>query len=322
MERAELRPLGRSGVLLSRLGLGGVELGPYPGEEPDVANATAVIEAAVRGGVNWIDTSESYLDRLNESLIGTALAEFGGELLVASKVAPPREGGSGGGSGFRPDQIHAACRASLTRLGRDHVDVYFLHWPDHTGIAIEESWGAMAELVEQGLVRAIGMSNYSVEEVERCHIQRAVDVVQDGLNVIDYPSNRVAFARYRELGIAVTTYDVLSSGVLTDRTREQVLETWEAYRRMGFHHHLLAPDKIDRTYAVVDGLRSLAAGLNATVAQVAIAWVLHQPGVDAALAGTRSPDRAADNTAAMTLDLNHELADLEHLIILGPSANP
>ena len=319
MQQGARRPLGRSGVSLSRLGLGGVELGPYLGEEPDVSNATAVIEAAVQVGVNWVDTSESYLDARNESLIGSALSgSLHADVLVASKVAPGH-GASGGGSGFRPHEIHGACHGSLRRLGRDHLDIYFLHWPDDTGVPVEESWGAMTELADQGVVRAIGMSNYSVEEVERCHAQRPVDVVQDGLNLIDYPENRTSFARYQELGIAVTAYDVLSSGVLTDRTREQVLKAWETYSAMGFHHPLLAADKIDQSYAVVEGLRPLAARLDATVAQVAIAWVLHQQGVDAALAGTRSPNRTAENAAAMKLDLSDELAELEELVALGPS---
>jgi aryl-alcohol dehydrogenase-like predicted oxidoreductase len=201
MAASEVRALGRSGVSVSSLGLGGVELGPYPGEEPDVATASQVIAAGVESGVNWVDTSESYLDGHNETLIGSVLARFDGEVLVASKVAPGT-GASGGGSGFRHDQVHTACRASLSRLGREHVDIYFLHWPDRTCVPLEESWGAMAELVEQGLTRAIGLSNYSVEDVERCHAQHAVDVLQDGLNLIDYLDNRDPFARYLRDGTA------------------------------------------------------------------------------------------------------------------------
>jgi aryl-alcohol dehydrogenase-like predicted oxidoreductase len=311
-------PIGRSGVSVSPVGLGGFELGPYAGEEPDVSRTAGVIDAALESGVNWLDTSENYLDTHNETLIGAALARQRSEMVVASKVAPSG-GGSGPGSGFRRDQVHAACHASLRRLGREQIDIYFLHWPDKTGVPLEETWGAMAELVEEGLVRAIGLSNYSIEDVERCHAQRPVDAVQDGLNLIDYLDNRAAFTRYAELGIAVTLFDVLSSGILTERTRGQVLATWETFTAMGFRHPLLAPDKVDRSFGVADGLRPIAKCLGATVAQVAIAWVLHQPGVTAALAGTRSPSRARENADAARLDLTDSLREIEELISLGPA---
>jgi aryl-alcohol dehydrogenase-like predicted oxidoreductase len=314
----DVQRVGQSDVLISRVGLGGVELGPFAGEEPAVSRAVTVIEAALASGVNWLDTSENYLHTQNESLIGAALARLEGELLVATKVAPGAAI-SGGGSGFRRDQLHGACRDSLRRLGREQIDLYFLHWPDDTGVPLEETWGAMAELAEEGLVRAIGLSNYSIEDVERCHAQRQVDVIQDGLNLIDYLDNRGLFARCGELGIAVTVYDSLSSTVLTDRTREEVFTVWEVFSANGWRHPLLASDKVERTYAVVEALRPIAKRLGATVAQVAIAWILYQPGVTAALAGTRSPERVRENARAADLDVTRALEDIERLIPLGPA---
>jgi aryl-alcohol dehydrogenase-like predicted oxidoreductase len=320
MEGMELRPLGGSGVSVSRVGLGGFELGPEPGTEPDIARATALIDAALAAGINWLDTSENYLHTRNESVIGTALAQTGDEILVASKVAPGA-GITGGGSGFRRDQVHAACRASLRRLGRDRIDVYFLHWPDRTGVPLEETWGAMAELVAEGLVRAIGLSQYDVEAVERCHAQRPVDAVQDGLSLIDYLDAREGFARYGELGIGVTVFDVLGSGILTGKTIEQVKTIWTGpWTESPFYKRLLAPGKAERSAAVAEGLRPIAARLGSTVAQVAIAWILHQPGVSAALAGTRSPGHVGENARAASLDLTPELESIEELIPLGPSS--
>jgi aryl-alcohol dehydrogenase-like predicted oxidoreductase len=313
----ELRRVGQTDVLLSRVGLGGVELGPYADEEPDASRAAAVIRAGIESGINWLDTSENYLDTRNEAIIGAALAETE-EFLVATKVAPGAAA-SGGGSGFRRDQVHAACRDSLRRLRRERIDLYFLHWPDNTGVPLEETWGAMTELVDQGLVRAIGLSNYDVDDVERCHAQRRVDAIQDGLNLIDYLDNRQLFVRCGELGIAVTVYDSLSSAVLTDRTRDEVLTVWETFSANGWSHPLLAPEKIERTYAVVEGLRPIARRLEATVAQVAIAWILHQPGVTAALAGTRSTDRVRENAHAADVDPTPALEDIERLIALGPT---
>jgi aryl-alcohol dehydrogenase-like predicted oxidoreductase len=279
---SDLRPIGDSGVALSRIGIGGYELGPEPGESPDVDRAVSLIDTALESGVNWLDTSENYLETRNESVIGAALRRTGDRLLIASKVAPGA-GVTGGGTGFRRSEVHAACRASLRRLGRDHVDVYFLHWPDETGVPLHETWGAMAELVEEGLVRAIGMSNYELVEVERCHAQRRVDAVQVGLSLLDYLDARTAIARYGELRIAVTVFDVLASGILTGKTPEQVLSVWTGpWTESGFYKRLLAPGNRERSFAVADGLHPIAARLGATVAQVALAWVLHQPGVSAA----------------------------------------
>lgn len=307
---------------LTRVGLGGYELGPEPDEEPDIPNAVRVIRAAIDCGVNWLDTSENYLATHNEALIGAALAEIGSDddFLVASKVAPG-PGVTGGGSGFRGEQVHAACRGSLSRLGRDHLDVYFLHWPDDTGVPLEETWGAMAELVDAGLVRAIGMSNYSLEDVMRCHAQHPVDAVQVGLSLIDYLDNRAAIAAWADAGIAVTIFEPLGSGVLTGRTLEQVRASWTGpWRDSAFYKRLLGPGNGEKSFAVAEPLRSIAARLDATVAQVALAWVLHQPGVTAALAGSRSEGHMRENAAAADVTLPGDVLDeLEALIPLGPA---
>ncbi len=315
----ELRPVGSNGVSISRVGLGGYELGPEPDEKPDADQATRVIETAIEAGVNWLDTSENYLETRNESVIGAALTCVPRDFFVASKVAPGAAI-TGGGSGFRREQVRQACRESLQRLGREQIDLYFLHWPDDTAVPLEETWGAMAELVDDGLVRTIGMSNYELEDVERCHAQRAVDVVQVGLSLIDYLEDRPYIARCSELGIAVTIYEPLASGILSDKTPEQVLATWTGpWLEASFYKRLLKPGKAERSFAVANGLRPIAERLGATVAQVAIAWVLHQPGVTAAIAGSRNGGHTRENAEAAELDLAGSLEDLEQLLELGPS---
>src|SRR5262245_51242814 len=280
----ESRQIGSSGVRFSSVGLGGYELGPEPGERADVEGGVAVIRAALDNGIDWLDTSEAYLDTRNESLIGEVLARIDDEFLVASKAAPGG-GVTGAGSGFRREQIHAACRGSLLRLGRDHLDVYLLHWPDRSGeVPLEETWGAMTELADQGLVRAIGLSNYSPEDVERCHAERRVDAVQDGLSMIDYLGDRPAFARYGELGIGVTIYEPLASGVLSNKTVEQVRAAWTGpWEETDFYHKLADPVWEARCNAFVECLSPIANRIDATVAQLAIAWVLHQHGVSSAI---------------------------------------
>src|SRR5205823_14745770 len=118
------------------------------------------------------------------------------------------------------------CRASLDRLGRDAIDLYFLHNPDDTGVPLEETWGGLTELVDDGLVRAVGLSNYRLDDVERCHAQRRVDVVQDGLSLVDHLDNREATRRCGELGIGVVVYEPLGSGTVTGRSIDEVRNAW------------------------------------------------------------------------------------------------
>jgi len=305
-------------VSVSTVGLGGFELGPETGKDPDVARAAEVIQVARDAGVDWLDTSENYMDTRNESLIGAALQRVGGEFLIATKAAPSAAI-TGGGSGFHRDEIHAACHASLRRLGREQIDIYLLHWPDDTGVPVEETWGAMAELVDEGLVRAVGMSNYDLADVERCHAQRPVDVVETGLSLIDYLDDRGSIVRCAELGIGVVIYEPLASGILSGKTMEQVLMTWKGpWLEAAFYKRLLAPGRAQRSFAVAEGVRSIADRLEATVAQVAIAWVLHQTGVSAAIAGSRSALHARENAESARVDLTDCLAELEALIPLGP----
>jgi aryl-alcohol dehydrogenase-like predicted oxidoreductase len=181
----------------------------------------------------------------------------------------------------------------------------------------------MAELADAQLVRAIGMSNYELEDVERCHASRAVDAVQVGLNMIDYLEDRPYIARCGELGIPVTIYEPLASGILSGKTLEQVLAVWTGpWVESSFYKRLLGPGRAERSFAVADGLRPIAAKVGATVAQVAIAWVLHQPGVTAAIAGSRDGRHTRENSEAAILDLTDFVEELEQLIPLGPTLAP
>ncbi|HVQ88188.1 MAG TPA: aldo/keto reductase [Actinomycetes bacterium] len=314
----DVRVLGGSEVSVSRIGLGGFELGPEEGDEPDVDRAVGVLTASLDAGVNWLDTSENYLNTNNESLIGAALAKLGTNIKIATKAAPGAKI-TGGGSGFRPHQIHQACLGSLRRLGRDVIDMYFLHWPDESGVPLEDTWGAMAELVDEGLVRAIGMSNYELAEIENCNKQRPVDVVQTGLSMIDYLADRALVAECGDLGISVVIYEPLGSGILTGRSLEEVRAIWTGpWVESAFYQRLLAPGNAERSFAVVDGIRPIAAARGWTVAQAAIAWVLAQPGVSAAIAGSRDGRHMRENAEAAAINLAEARAELEALITLGP----
>lgn len=301
-------PVGTSGVELSAVGLGGAWLGHRLDEATDVAQAHTALVAAAKAGVNWVDTSENYFDTGNEAVIGAALRPMDGSFLVCSKVAPHGAHRSGGGSGFRPEQIRRACADSLRRLGRDHIDVYLLHWPDDSGVPLADTWGAMAGLVDAGDVRAIGLSNYDQHDIARCHEERRVDVIQTGLSVIDYLEDRDMIAWCGRAGIAVTIYEPLASGLLTDVPFEQVRNRWigTAWEDITAYPELMCEQNAEPTRHIIAGLQRIADQLDGSVAQVAIAWVLAQPGVTSAIAGSTNPDRVRANAAAANLVLSHD----------------
>lgn len=313
--------VGKTDILLSKVGLGGAWLGHDLDDPSEVSRATAVLRAAADAGVNWVDTSENYFNTGNEAVIGAALREMPEQFLVCSKVAPGALH-SGGGSGFRPEQIRRACQMSLGRLGRDHLDLYLLHWPDDSGVPLEDTWGAMSALVDDGVVRVIGLSNYEAADIKRCHEQRAVDVIQTGLSLLDYLDDRELIAWCGELGIAVTIYEPLASGLLTNTPFDEVRARWMGteWEDSEFFRRLLAPESADRTRQVVDGLRHIANQVGASVAQVAIAWVLEQPGVTSAIAGSGNAERTRHNAGAADLELPaSEVRALDALIPLGPA---
>jgi aryl-alcohol dehydrogenase-like predicted oxidoreductase len=311
--------LGATGVSISAIGLGGFELGPERGQEPDLAGAQSLLAAAESAGINWVDTSENYHDNANEELIGAALGSVGGDFLVTTKVAPSA-GLSAAASGFRREQIHRGCRSSLQRLQRDHIDVYLLHWPDRSGdVPLEESWGAMAELADEGLVRAVGLSNYELPDIERAHRQRSVDLIQTGLSLVHCLEDRPLIGGCADLGIPVTIYEPLAGGILSGQTLAEQRERWAAYADSGFYRNLLEAERGERSAAVAAGVGRLAERKGCTTAQLAIAWVLHQRGIVAALAGTRKPARVAENARAADVDASDVIDDLEALIPLGPA---
>jgi aryl-alcohol dehydrogenase-like predicted oxidoreductase len=293
------RRVGATDIEVSAIGLGGAWLGHEVDDASGVARAHAVLQAADECGVNWVDTSENYFDTGNEAVIGAALRSMPESFLVCSKAAPGASH-SGGGSGFRPEQIRRACEDSLRRLGRDHLDLYLLHWPDRTGVPLADTWGAMAGLVDDGFVRTIGLSNYGQDDIARCHEERPVDVIQTGLSLIDYLDDRDMIAWCGRAGIAVTIYEPLASGLLTDAPFEQVREHWigTAWEDVTVYPELMCLENAEPVRRVVDGLRRIADRLDATVAQVALAWVLRQPGVSSAIVGSSRPDRARSNAVA------------------------
>ena len=302
---------------VSKVGLGGYEFE----DDPDWAGAREVLAAAIDAGIDWLDTAESYFDGMNELTIGRALRDIGAEMTISTKVAPAPDG-----TGFGRDQIRKACTTSLERLRVERVDMYLLHWPDRTGIELEETWASMRGLVDDGLVERVGLSNFDREQIERCLAIGSVDLIQEGLSPIDHLETRELARWCAERGIAVVTYEPLGNGMLAGaiRSPEDVSRVvGDGYQEWDFWKRLFSPGRFERSRAVADGMHAVADRIGCTLAQVAIAWNLHQPGVTAALAGTRNPAHIRDDAAAAAIELTEDqLAELDTLISMGPTFAP
>jgi aryl-alcohol dehydrogenase-like predicted oxidoreductase len=299
---------------VSKVGLGGFEFE----DDPDWGGARDVLTAAIDAGIDWLDTAESYFDGMNELTIGRALRDIGAEMTISTKVAPAPNG-----TGFAEAQIRKACLTSLERLGVERVDMFLLHQPDRTGVPLEETWASMRRLVDNDLVDHVGLSNFDQEQIERCLRVGPVDLIQEGLSPIDHLETRELARWCSQRGIAVVTYEPLGNGMLAGAIgapEDFVRVVGEDYAEWPFWQRLFSPGRFERSETVATGMRAVADRLGCTLAQVAIAWNLHQPGVTATLAGSRSPAHIRDDAGAASIRLTGEqLAELDALIPLGPN---
>jgi aryl-alcohol dehydrogenase-like predicted oxidoreductase len=302
------RQLGSQGPDISVIGLGAWEAGGDAwGANPDDDDVVRAFHAAFDAGVTWVDTAEVYGSGVSERIVGKALVGRRDELVVATKVAP-----SDGGSGFRPDEVRAACDASLERLDVDVIDLYQLHWPDESGVPIEDTWGAMSELVEAGKIRFAGVSNFDRELLETCLAIRQVDSLQQEFSMLAL-DDRDLIRWCGEQGIGVVSYSPLGVGFLTGgytRAAAEAIEDW----RSG-DGEWTTPARLDAVFAIVDGLCPIAERLGVTMGQLALAWNVVQPGVTAAIAGSRNGEHMRQNADAGDLALDAAtLAEIETLL--------
>jgi aryl-alcohol dehydrogenase-like predicted oxidoreductase len=297
--------LGREGPEISVVGFGAWEAGKSQewGEPPPDEQIVAAIDAVFETEMGWIDTAEVYGLGTSEEFVGRVTVGRRNEIQLFTKVAPgPR------GSGFRPQQVGAACRKSLERLGTDHLDLYQLHWPDDS-VPLEDTWGAMAALVDEGLVRFVGVSNFDQGQIERCEAIRHVDSLQQEFSmfVLD---DRELIRWCGVQGIGVLAYGPLAYGLLAGAiSMETTFADGDFRAHGGTWDVLFAPEARRRWLGIVDGLRSIAERLGVTVAQLALAWAFHQDGVTGAIAGSRNPDHVRSNAAAGDVALDAPTLD-------------
>jgi aryl-alcohol dehydrogenase-like predicted oxidoreductase len=282
---------------------GGTAWGPNESEDAVVR----AIRAGLDAGIDWIDTAEVYGDGVSERIVGRALEGRRDEVVLATKVAPQPEG-----SGFAPEMIGAACEKSLERLGTDRLDVYQLHWPD-PGAPLEDTWGAMSELQDAGKVRSIGVSNFDREQIERCLAIRHVDSLQPEFSMLT--REHADLIRWcGDQGIGVITYGPLAYGLLTGAITRDTRFAPGDWR--GNDPQEGPFSDLAGSIEVVERLRPVADRSGRSLSQLALAWNVHQPGVTAAIAGSRNPNHVRMNAAAG--DMNLDRATLEALdSILG-----
>ncbi|MFG3132265.1 aldo/keto reductase [Streptomyces tendae] len=312
-DRIDTARLGREGPEITRLGLGTWAIGgPYEygwGPVDDAESVRAVLHAVDRG-LGWLDTAPAYGCGHSEEVVGTALRQLGPaeRPLVFTKCGRVWEPENPGRvvSDLRPESIRQECEASLRRLGLDRIDLYQIHRPDsRTGTALEDSWGTLAELVDEGKVRWIGLSNVDREQLDRCEAVRHVDSVQPSLSLLDQRSLPL-LDRCAEHGTGVIAYSPLASGLLTgafDRSRVEALPAGDWRKKSA----KFAEPELTWKLSVVDGLRKIAARTGHSVPELALAWVLSRPGVSGAIVGARRPGQVEQWAGAAALSLSEEV---------------
>jgi len=311
------RPLGSQGLVVSAEGLGCMGMSHSYGT-PDDAESIATIHAALDAGVTFLDTAEMYGMGANEELVGRAIAGRRDEVVLATKFglrANPDGTRSIVGS---PDVVRAACEGSLRRLGVDTIDLYYQHRVDPS-VPVEETWGAMSELVAEGKVRYLGISEAAPGTIRRAHATHPMTAIQSEYSLWsrDMEDNDV-LATVRELGIGFVAYSPLGRGFLagTIRAYEDFAET--DYRR---HAPRFQGDNFAKNLAVVDRVGELAAEKGVTASQLALAWVLAQGNDIVPIPGTKRRTYLAENISALDIELTPEdLASIEAVAPKGSAA--
>lgn len=298
------RSLGSAGLTVSAVGLGCMGMSQGYGRADD-GRSIATVHRAIDLGVTFFDTAMSYGRGHNEQLLGRALAGRRDDVVLASKFGIVR-GPDGVGLDGRPEHVRGYCEASLTRLGVDHLDLYYLHRVD-PAVPVEESVGAMAELVVEGKVAHLGVSEVDVDALERAASVHPITALQLEWSLWWRGPEDAVVPAARRLGIGVVPYSPLGRGFLTGATRVESFGPQD-FRR---NDPRFAGEHLARNAAIVDRVRRLADTRGVTPAQLALAWLLAQGADVVPIPGTTSPERVAENIAATDLTLTR--SDLEQL---------
>ncbi len=308
------RQLGHNGPEISALGLGCMGMSEFYGPS-DEATSVATIQRALGLGLNFLDTADMYGAGHNEELVGRAVRDCRSQVVLATKFGnmrgPNREfiGVNG-----RPEYVHQACAASLKRLGVDHIDLYYQHRVDPE-VPIEDTVGAMAELVRAGKVRWLGLSEAAPETIRRAHKVHPISALQTEYSLWSRDPEGELLDTVRELGIAFVPYSPLGRGFLTGSIRRLDDLAANDWRR---HNPRFQGEAFAANVRLADTVQAMAAARGCTPAQLALAWLLAQGPDIIPIPGTRSIARLEENLGALELKLDAaELARLDRELPLG-----
>jgi aryl-alcohol dehydrogenase-like predicted oxidoreductase len=314
-QRIEQRVLGSSSIEVSAIGLGCMSLSGIYGTSSD-DEGIAVIHAALDQGITLLDTSDAYGAGHNEELVGKAIKGRREAVVLATKFG--NLGGRGGKfADGRPEYVASSCEASLKRLGVETIDLYYQHRVDPT-VPIEETVGAMARLVAQGKVRALGLSEARPETIRRAHRVHAIAAVQNEFSLLYRAEGEETRGTTRELGIAFVAYSPLGRGLLTAKIADPATMSEADARR---RHPRFAPENLAHNMELVRRIEAMAREKGCTAGQLALAWLLTQGDDVIPIPGTKRKERLLENIGALFIKLSDGgLARISKAIPVGAAA--
>ena len=298
----EQRTLGTEGLEVSALGLGCMGMSDFYGtaEERDENEAIVTIDRAAELGITLLDTADMYGPFTNELLVGKALTGRRDQYVVATKFSIERRPDGSQPINGRPEYVHRACDASLQRLDIDVIDLYYQHRLDRS-VPIEETVGAMAELVDAGKVRFLGLSEAGPATIRRAHAVHPIAAVQSEYSLFSRDVEETVLPAIRELGIGFVAYSPLGRGILTGAMTAGSLDASDM-RRARFPR--FADGNLEANLAIAARIGDIAAEKGVTAAQLALAWLLHQGPDIVPIPGTKRRVRLEENARAADLKLD------------------
>jgi aryl-alcohol dehydrogenase-like predicted oxidoreductase len=312
----KLRALGRNGPQVSAIGLGCMGFSEfYASDASSEADAIAVIQSALARGLTFLDTADMYGPYSNEVLVGKAIAVRRGQVFLATKFGIQRDPANPKMRGIsgKPEYVRFSCEGSLQRLNVERIDLYYQHRVDRN-TPIEETVGAMAELVKAGKIGGIGLSEPSVATIRKAHKVHPITAVQTEYSLWSREPEDGVLRTCEELGIGFVPYSPLGRGFLTGRYRS--IEDLDAkdYRR---YSPRFQGANFAKNLAIVDQVQEIAKEKRCTPAQLALAWLLAQGAHIVPIPGTTNSTRLAENMAAADIELS--AADLKRIAAVAPS---
>ncbi len=313
----EKKPLGRSGLNISRLVFGAWAIGGWMWGDTDEKDAIEAIHASLANGINTIDTAAVYGMGLSEELVGKAIKGKRDKVIIATKCGMRWDSSEGSKpwpqkdrfgkpvvlrNNSKPASIAAECEQSLKRLNIDVIDLYQIHWPDET-TPIAESWQAMVKLKEQGKVRAIGVSNYSLQQLKLANAIHPVDSLQSPYSLIrrELEEDFIPFCKQNQ--ITTLAYSPMERGLLTGKVAADRQFPPGDHRNQ---HPLFTPKNRQIILDALEEIRPIAEKYHATFAQIILKATLLHNAVDALLAGARNKMQAEENAKAALINLTTE----------------